>query len=106
PNSPLSVMRRFLPPEEGGIDKSQPRRQVLAEAEVVRWDALPYVLASRFPEKTELGRRLRGAFEKLFVSFMLDAKPAREPERQGARKSGARNEPQEDGQKAGQNLAP
>jgi hypothetical protein len=80
PNSPMTVLRRFLPPEEGGIDKA--RRRPRAEAELVPWNALPELIARGFPSDTELGRRLRTIFQKFFVAFMLDPKPTREAERQ------------------------
>jgi hypothetical protein len=93
PNSPITVLRSFLPPEEGGIDKSH--RKARAEFEVVPWDALPDLLARRFPKDTELGRRLRTAFQRFFVAFMLEPKPAREDERQRSRKNSARAQPDE-----------
>jgi hypothetical protein len=74
--SPLNVERLFLPPEEGGIDKSH--RKLRAEVEVVPRNALSPILARRFREDTELGQKIRVQFQTLFVSFMFE--PKKEPE--------------------------
>jgi hypothetical protein len=74
--SPITVERRFLPPEEGGVDKFQRKRR--AEVEVVPRNALPPILARRFREDTEIGQRLRTEFQKFFVNFIFE--PKNEPE--------------------------
>jgi hypothetical protein len=76
PVSPITVERRFLPPEEGGIDKFQRKRR--AEVEVVPRNPIPLILARHFREDTELGQRIRLQFQKLVVSFVFE--PKREPE--------------------------
>jgi hypothetical protein len=76
PVSPITVERRFLPPEEGGVDKFQRKRR--AEIEVVPRNALPPILARRFREDTELGQRIRMQFQKVFVSFIFE--PKKEPD--------------------------
>jgi hypothetical protein len=100
--SPITVQRRFLPPEEGGIDKFQRKRR--AEVEVVPRNALTPILARRFREDSDLGQRIRMQFQRLFVSFIFE--PKKEPdeakrqravkERQGEDPRGGSAEPSPD----------
>ena len=83
--TPIAVQRDFLPPDEGGIDKTH--RKARAEAEVVPWNALPSILGRRFPADTELGRRIRAGFQAFFVDFVFDPKDRQEAKRQRAAKN-------------------
>jgi hypothetical protein len=86
------VLRRFLPPDEGGADKRFPggfdpralpglvrepelpvemMHKRLFEFELVPWNFLP-ALVGHLPLMAELGRRPRGMFSQMFVSFYLE----------------------------------
>jgi hypothetical protein len=91
------LLRRFLPPDEGGTDKVFPLdprflpglytgpdryplqmlRKRLFEFELVRWDYFPQDL-SRLALISELGQRTRGIFQQMFVSFYLEPRRPRD----------------------------
>jgi hypothetical protein len=69
PNTPIRVLRGFLPPQEGGTDKTQ--REELSKRELVPWSAYPRpLLQIRGP----VGDATAGLFRMPFISFSLDTK--------------------------------
>jgi hypothetical protein len=67
--TPLRVLRSFLPPAQGGIDKNH--CQQLAEQALIPLHFLPKGALVPPYRDTELVRRFRIAFVKLFVQFPL-----------------------------------
>jgi hypothetical protein len=63
-----SSQRRFLPPDEGGID--QTNRKYRSELELVPWSNLPEDI-QRFPAEAEPGRGLRTMYGQQFTTFFL-----------------------------------
>jgi hypothetical protein len=68
PNSPVRLLRSFLPPDEGGTDRTFPSRRHQAEVGLVPWDHLPEMLRD-LPGPA--GERLNTAFARPFVSLAL-----------------------------------
>lgn len=66
--SPVTALRRFLAPEEGGSDRQ--RRQARFENELVPWGNLPAQVRA-LPADVEPGRTLRSAFGGRFLSLMM-----------------------------------
>ena len=67
PNSPLRLVRCFLPPEDGGIDRSQ--RKQRTEVALIPWDRLPDMVRDL---PGEPGNRLQTLFGRPFVTFLLE----------------------------------
>jgi hypothetical protein len=76
--SGAGLLRRFLPPEEGGVDQGaaigagDPRRATrkdLFELDLVPWSAMPplFLDPKRFPANIELGQRVRTIFARPFI---------------------------------------
>jgi hypothetical protein len=72
------LLRRFLPPEEGGVDQGaavaaangqKATRKDLFALELVPWSAMPaqFLDPKRFPANIELGQRVRALFARPFV---------------------------------------
>ncbi len=72
-NTPIRALRQFLPPEEGGIDKTQRLQQ--AKMELIPWDYLPKPI-QQLPG--EPGRQLQQIFATPFVDLPLKARISRE----------------------------
>jgi hypothetical protein len=66
PNSPLRLLRMFLPPADGGIDQSNRKHQ--AELALIPWDKLPAAMRDL---PGEPGSRLHTAFAQAFLNFAL-----------------------------------
>jgi hypothetical protein len=75
------VMRRFLPPEDGGVDGSKPlsRREYFVMG-LVPWLAMPpyFLDESRFPPRVGLGQRVRTGFAHPFIQAALEPHQARD----------------------------
>jgi hypothetical protein len=67
-SAPIVVLRRCLPPEEGGVD-GQHRRERL-EAALVPWDYFAAPFAA-LPSTADPGHRLRVLYEAQFVSLRM-----------------------------------
>ena len=65
----LRLLRRFLPPGQGGTDPSNRMEQ--AEGQLIPWGALPTKAFQPPFESARLVVYLREAFQKLFVAFPL-----------------------------------
>ena len=74
-NSPVARMRRFYPPDEGGIDASG--RKLRFEFSLVPFRTLPPPL-NNFQTNVEPGRYLWGRFSKQFTDFLLGPKMPRD----------------------------
>jgi hypothetical protein len=72
PTTPIRVLRSFLPPEEGGIDRFHRLEQ--AKMELVPWDYFPRRLREmvELPGAAELGQRLKGTFADPFFYFSIE----------------------------------
>lgn len=68
--TPLRAQRTFLPPGEGGSDRSR-ERQPRFNGSVVPWSALPAAVEA-VPAEVELGSRLRDQFARPFLDFTLN----------------------------------
>jgi hypothetical protein len=66
PNSPLRLLRTFLPPPQGGIDQSNRKHE--AELALIPWNDLPAVIRDLPGESAS---RLHTAFAQVFVDFAL-----------------------------------
>jgi hypothetical protein len=77
-HSATGVLRRFLPPEEGGVDQGaavvaglaqRAARKDLFALELVPWAAMPepFLDPKRFPPNIELGQRVRTQFARPFI---------------------------------------
>jgi hypothetical protein len=73
PNAPTRVLRRFLPPEEGGTDKTGRRARSLLE--LIPWGYLPQPIRDL---PGEPGQRLQQFFADPFLSFALAPKMPRD----------------------------
>jgi hypothetical protein len=91
------VLRRFLPPDEGGTDRAfgfDPRalpglvhgeghlpvnmtHKRLFEFELTPWNYLP-ALVGQLPLTSELGQRPRGMFMQMFANFYLEPRKPRD----------------------------
>jgi hypothetical protein len=71
PLQPVRVLRRFLPTEEGGTDRSRPGRLHQFRAELVPWQLLPEVLREL---PGDPGNRLQQFFAQ---PFLLPLEPGR-----------------------------
>ena len=68
PNSPLRLLRSFLPRADGGADGSG--RKISLDQSVIPWENLPQILQiQKLPG--EPGNRLRNAFIQPFLSLLL-----------------------------------
>jgi hypothetical protein len=69
-DSPTRLLANFLPPSEGGEDRSPAEQSRLAQyrTDLIPWSALPAEAAS-LPPGTEPGVLLRGLFMKPFIDF-------------------------------------
>src|SRR5260370_26015361 len=67
-NTPMRVLRYFLPKEEGGVDSSGRREQ--ASMQLVPWPYYPRELKLPGPP----GEGLAKVFEKPFIAFSLEAR--------------------------------
>jgi hypothetical protein len=72
-NTPLRVLRLFLPPEEGGVDKTRRREQWLQQ--LVPWDLLPRSLVEMPPS---IGQRLQALFSVWFLNFYMEPRMPRD----------------------------
>jgi hypothetical protein len=70
-------LRRFLPPEEGGIDQTKPGTQVVFIQELVPWRALPPLFDDErnFPTNVGLGKIVRSRFALPFVEVLEPNRP-------------------------------
>jgi hypothetical protein len=73
------LLRRFLPPEEGGADAGGGRRRQFA-FELVPWRAYPIrrLDPNRFPENLPLGQRVRDYFARSFLDVFLSPQKPRD----------------------------
>jgi hypothetical protein len=71
--APTRVLRAFLPPEEGGADRTR-QKQRLFNGTLIPWTLLPAQIDD-VSEQVELGMRLRTAFAKPFLDFALPQQP-------------------------------
>lgn len=73
PNSPTRLLRRFLPPPEGGVEKTNVRDRFFLE--LIPWDAMPRQIQSL---PGEPGQRLRQFFAEPFVNFAFGPRAPRD----------------------------
>jgi hypothetical protein len=89
PRSAAVLLRRFLPPEEGGVDQGaavaasnaqKATRKDLFALELVPWSAMPalFLDPKRFPANIELGQRVRGVFARPFIRSAQEPGGARD----------------------------
>jgi hypothetical protein len=76
PGPPTGVLRRFLPPEEGGVDTTHPMERW--EYGLVPWNYFPPQISRRFRTDVEPGRRLREAFQQQFLGLLLAPRQPRD----------------------------
>jgi hypothetical protein len=74
--APTRVLRAFLPPEEGGADRTR-EKQRRFNGTLIPWTLLPAQIED-VSEQVELGMRLRTAFAKPFLDFALNPQQPRE----------------------------
>ncbi len=88
-HSAAGLLRRFLPPEEGGVDQGAavaganiPKaiRKDLFALELVPWSSMPpqFLDPKRFPANIELGQRIRTLFAQPFVRSAQEPGRARD----------------------------
>jgi hypothetical protein len=83
PQVGATLLRRFLPPEEGGSDGTKPylRRQVAID-QLVPWNDLPEqyqtIILAKFPESHPLARGVRNVFGEPFRRAIMDPQSARD----------------------------
>jgi hypothetical protein len=79
--SGAGVLRRFLPPDDGGVDESKPisRRERFIIANVP-WQAMPpqFLDEASFPPRVGLGQRVRSFFAAPFLQMKLETHHARD----------------------------
>jgi hypothetical protein len=68
----VEVLRRFLPPAEGGTDQTQPGRLAFYRIGMVAWNEMPDVFKA-LPPNIGLGLRVRNGWESFWVRTYLDA---------------------------------
>jgi hypothetical protein len=67
----VALLRRFLPPEEGGADTKQRKERYASE--LVPWQTMPpqFLDERRYPSNSALGKRIRGLFAGQFLTPIL-----------------------------------
>jgi hypothetical protein len=67
----VTLLRRFLPPEEGGADTKQRKERYASE--LVPWQTMPpqFLDDRRYPSNSALGKRIRGLFAGQFLTPVL-----------------------------------
>jgi len=74
--TPLRALWAFLPPAEGGGDRTR-ERQPRFNGTVIPWPALPAAVEA-VPSEVELGARLRDQFARPFLDFTLNSRLPRD----------------------------
>ncbi len=84
-SSGAGVLRRFLPPDEGGIDVSKPSRRERFTLDIVPWGAMPEYFRNenQFPPQVGLGRGVRIYYAEPFVQIALEPHHARDDQLRG-----------------------
>jgi hypothetical protein len=70
-DSPIVVLRRFLPPDQGGTDVS--RRVDRFDYALAYWPSFPVIVDRVSPRDRQPGQRLRALFQLRFASMILPA---------------------------------
>jgi hypothetical protein len=78
PSDKATLLRRFMPVNEGGVDASYRKDRLTLD--LVPWRALPPVFLdeNKFPPKIGLGQRVRQSFAAPFIHTMMDPGFARD----------------------------
>jgi hypothetical protein len=72
--TPFRTLRLFLPPEEGGIDRTTPSLRQQARMQLIPWSLLPQEV-SRMPGA--IGSRLKSLYGDPFFTFSVESKASR-----------------------------
>jgi hypothetical protein len=73
PDTPARVQRRFLPPEEGGGDRTDQKVQALRQ--LIPWEKLPPLIPKL---RGEQGQRLAQVFGQMFLEFYTNPRKPHE----------------------------
>jgi hypothetical protein len=78
--SGAGVLRRFLPPEEGGVPDAKPSRRDIFTQSVMPWETMPpfFLNESAFPPNVGLGQMVRRFFLEQFTQLALEPHHARD----------------------------
>jgi hypothetical protein len=74
--SPIVALRRFLPPDQGGVDGSHRRERF--EHGMAAWKFFPALVERLSPPDREPGRHLRGVFQRQFSAMFLPSASPRD----------------------------
>jgi hypothetical protein len=75
-----TLLRRFLPPDEGGADTTSPSQAQRFQLALVPWSALPAVFQDErlFPRKSAMGMQVLALFAGSFVTPIMEPGYARD----------------------------
>jgi hypothetical protein len=78
PRERTTLLRRFLPPEEGGADTTHWKQRFTLD--LVPWAALPSVFRDerKFPSQSDLGGRIRSLFATPFIMSTMEPQQPRD----------------------------
>jgi hypothetical protein len=81
-NAPTAVLRQFLPPPEGGVDRANPSIEDRATGELFAMTSLPQVVTELALRDTPPGPVLIRHYQEMFIEFPLP-QPEADPQGEG-----------------------